>query len=240
MRSGVLLLLLGASAFAQPTFEVASLKPSPPAGGDLININLGTARHGELTLTNTTLSECIRYAYALPSDDQVAGPDWVKDKLVRFDIIAKAAPDTPVDQLRLMLRTLLDERFLLKLHREPRPIPHYALVVAKAGSKLKTARSDAPPARGYGLARISRNDMSMDTFAMLLSRQMRQAVLNQTALNGTFDIDLEWTPDRPGSDDSGPTVFTAIQEQLGLRLEPRKDALEVLVIDHAEKVPLAN
>jgi len=246
MRVGFAVLYLATLAWAQkPTFDVASLKPSPPPEGDRILINLGTARHGEVKLTNTTLSDCIRFAYSLPSDDQVSGPDWIKTKTVTFDIDAKSSPDTPEEQLRLMTRTLLEERFHLAMHTEPKPFAHYALVVAKSGSKLQPAREDAPKARGYGIGRISSNGISMHTFTVLLSRQLRQAVLDQTGLKGTFDINLDWTPDPPrGAPDietaPGPTIFTAIQEQLGLRLESRKDPVDVWVIDHADRTPVAN
>lgn len=81
-------------ALASPAFEVATVKSSPPPEGDSININLGTVRNGQLTLTNASLSDCIRFAYGLVSDAQIAGPDWVKSKAVRFDIVAKAPPDT--------------------------------------------------------------------------------------------------------------------------------------------------
>ena len=78
----------------------------------------------------------------------------------------------------------------------------------------------------------------MSRFTMLLSRQLRQAVLDKTGLSGAYEVDLQWTPDDSG--DSGPSVFSAIQDQLGLKLEPHKSPVEILVIDHAEKVPVAN
>src|ERR1039457_5193536 len=105
-----------AGAQSRPAFDVASLKPSPPLTGDLININLGTARHGMLTLSNACLADCLRYAYSITNDDQIAGPDWIKFKDVHFEIEAKAPPGTPLPQLREMLRTLLTERFKLEYH----------------------------------------------------------------------------------------------------------------------------
>src|ERR1043166_4239312 len=99
-----ILLIVGASLYAQlPTFEVASLKPVPLIPGNY-NANLGTARHGELTMTNVTLSDCLRYAYGITNDAQIIGPDWIRNKEVRFHITGKAAPDTPTDQLLLMLQ----------------------------------------------------------------------------------------------------------------------------------------
>jgi len=248
-------LLTAAATWAQspaegPHFEVASVKASPPVPfGQSININLGTARRGELSLGNTTLGECIRFAYGLVSEDQVAGPAWINDRETRFDILAKASPDTPRERLLLMLQSLLAERFQLEFHREPRKIAHYALVVAKNGPKLRAAEADPAGARqSYGKGRIFHSQITMDTLAMLLSRQLREAVLDMTGIQGRYDVKLEWALEglRPAETKeaeeraAGSSIFTALQEQLGLKLEPRKEPLEVLVVDRAERVPLAN
>src|SRR5262249_33251278 len=127
---------------SRPTFDVASLKPSPPPRGDTYNANLGTIRGGEVTLTNATLVDCIKFAYGLVSDVQMDGPDWTKSKEVRFDVVAKAAPNTPREQLLLMLGTLLDERFHLTMHTEKRAFGHYVLVVGKGGSKMQETERD--------------------------------------------------------------------------------------------------
>src|SRR5262249_46810555 len=152
-----------------------------------------------------------------------AGPDWIKNREVRFDILGKAAPDTAREQLLLMLRTLLDERFKLKFHREPRRIPHYALVIAKNGPKLTASSSDPSARQSYAKGRIIHPTATMPTFAMLLSRQLRQAVLDVTGLTGTYDVKLEWAPDLGTPAETkeaeeraaGATIFTALQEQLG-------------------------
>src|ERR1700751_4978208 len=92
-------------------FEVATVKPAPPPPeGDRININLGNVRNGTLTFGNASLSDCLKFAYGLVSDAQLAGPDWIKSKEVRFDIVAQVPPDTPRDRLLLMLQSLLAER----------------------------------------------------------------------------------------------------------------------------------
>jgi len=247
MKSLLLILLPLGAAIAQPVFDVASVKPSGP-GGPTININLGAAHHGVVTLTNTTLSECIRYAYGLVSEDQISGPDWIRDRSLRVDIVAKAAPETPVDQLLLMMQALLAERFRLELHREPRRVAHFELGVARNGPKLPESKGDAaafPPV--YRRGRLSYSHVPMQTFAVLLSRQLRQPVLDHTGLSGFFDVNLEWTPDDPaaapaeaGDAPASPDIFSAVEQQLGLRLEVSKTPLEVLVVDHAEKVPAAN
>ncbi len=254
MSQGTPILLLGIALFAQPatpapSFDVASLK-SVHSTGDLYYANLGTARHGEVTLTNATLSDCLRYAYTITTDAQIAGPEWIRSKEVRFDIVAKASPGTPVEQLLLMLQNLLTERFKLVLRREPRELSYVALTVGRNGPKMSRAKPDAvPPGKPQIPGRIVASQMSMAKLTTLLSRFLRQTVLDQTGLTGAYDINLVWTPEnlRPTTDaaepagtPSGPSIFTAIQQQLGLKLESRKGPVEVLVIDHAEKTPVEN
>src|SRR5215831_17281272 len=116
-------LLLGALGMcaqpgSQPEFEVATVKASPPPPGDRININLGTVRNGRVTFTNASLSDCLKFAYGIVSDEQISGPDWTKSKTVRFDIVAQAPPSTTQEQLQLMLQALLADRLKLALHHE--------------------------------------------------------------------------------------------------------------------------
>src|ERR1041385_1600102 len=103
-------------------FEVATVKMSPPVAlGTSININLGTLVNGTFTMTNVTLAECLQFAYDMPSQDQIAGPDWIKSRETRFDIVAKAPADTRPDTARQMLRTLLAERLKVVVRTEQRP-----------------------------------------------------------------------------------------------------------------------
>src|ERR1017187_7734179 len=129
--AGVLAAIAAWAAWSQPPahpeFDVASLKPVVLDGADTYMANLGTYRNGVLTQTNTTLAECLRFACEITSDDLLSGPDWIKNKNVRFDILAKTAPGTPRVQALLMLRTLLEDRFKLVLRREPRVLSYYAL-----------------------------------------------------------------------------------------------------------------
>src|ERR1700740_2434639 len=103
-------------AQTRPEFEVATVKSSPPAAADLININLGRVQNGTVTFTNASLSDCLKFAYGIVSDAQLQGPDWIKSKSVRFDIVAQAPPDTPRPQLELMLRKLFADRLKVVLH----------------------------------------------------------------------------------------------------------------------------
>jgi uncharacterized protein (TIGR03435 family) len=239
------LLVLAAVAWGQPAFDVASVKQGGPVRPDgMLNINLGTANHGAVTLSNTTLSECIQYAYGLTNEEQIAGPDWIRDRSVRFEIVAKAPPETPADQLHQMMQRLLNERFRLEMHREPRKVTHYQLAVAKGGSKMRAAEGDGPSARrDYGRGRLSYTHLTMNRFVVLLSRQLKEPVLDRTGLAGAYNVELNWAPDdAPASGDAipGPDIFSAVQQQLGLKLEPSKEPLEVLVVDHAEKTPVTN
>jgi len=235
---------------AQPlaVFEVATVKRSPPPEGDAININLGRVRDGMLTFGNASLSDCLRFAYGLVSDAQLDGPDWVKSMAVRFDIVAKTGADTPRDQYPVMLRALLAERLKLALHFEKKELPYLALVPGKNGSKLRPAAANGPPGGGLNVAgRVAGPQMSMLMLATLLSRFQRQTVIDGTGLAGLFQVNLQWSPDTGGAPvlvnggpDPRPSLFSAVQEQLGLRLESRKGPVDVLVVDHAEQVPAEN
>lgn len=228
-----------------PAFEVATIKMGGPveANGN-ININLGRILNGVVTLSNATLSDCLRFAYSLTTAEQIAGPDWIKDKVVRYEVTGKASAQTPDDQLRLMLQTLLKERFRLALHTEQREMTHYELVVGKNGPKMQESTVEPREARNTArLDGIRATRIDMNRLAMLLSRMTRMTVLDKTGLKGFYQIDLKYANEVSSSPDenpAGPSVFTAVQEQLGLKLESKKGPVEVLVVDHAEKVPIEN
>ena len=239
------LLMAPAVAQPRPEFEVASLKPGVPLTGDRININLGAIRNGTVTLTNASLSDCLQFAYDITSNTQIAGPDWIRDKTVRFDIVAKAPPETPRSVLLVMTQNLLTNRFQLKFHREPRELSHYVLTVAKGGHKMTEVTGPAG-ANTNGPGRIQHTKMSMALLGTLLSRfELRLPVIDQTGLTGFYEVKLEWAPERPNAPPDPepspfPSLYRAVQDQLGLRLESRKGPVEVLVIDHTERVPLGN
>ena len=241
-----LLPLLTLALHAQ-SFDVASLKPVHLPPGPFSS-NLGIARNGQVTLTNVTLADCLRFAYSITNDAQIEGPAWIRDRDVRFTILAKALPDTPRPQLLVMLQSLLTERFQLALHHEPRPLSSLAITIARNGPKIQRSRPDSSAGGNrLVLGALISNQMTMPTLATLLSRYLRQTALDRTGLKGLYEIKLEWTPDAPGAPTekqadlaAGPSIFAAVQEQLGLKLESHKEPLDVLVIDRAEKVPLGN
>jgi uncharacterized protein (TIGR03435 family) len=223
-----------------PAFEVATVKVGAPIKGDTYNINTGRIANGVVTLGNATLSDCLKFAYSLTTDDQLAGPDWIKSKEFRYDVTAKGTPDASSDQLLAMLQSLLQERLQMTLHREQREFQHYELVVGKNGPKMK--ESTVGPGEATGAARldgITSNRMQMNKLAMLLSRMTRMPVLDKTGLDGFYQFDLRYANEAVPEGEN-PSIFTAVQEQLGLKLESRKGPVEVLVVDRAQQIPVEN
>ncbi len=250
LRLAGLLAVLGClPATAQPGFDVATVKLSPPPPGDRILINLGNIVHGRLTLANATVADCVKFAYGLAADAQLAGPEWIFTGAVRLDVVAQAPPETSREQMLVMLQGLLADRLRLVTHREPREMSYLALVAAKGGPKLEPADAPAAGATAPSIAgRIDSPRMPMATLARLLSRFERQTVLDMTGLSGFYQVKLEWSVENlaaaakneAGDIPAGPSLYTAIQKQLGLRLEARKGPVDVLVVDSASRVPAEN
>ncbi len=284
-------------AAGAPKFEVASIKPAKPgARGRFFGIP-----PGRFTATNMTTKMLIAFAYnykqpgiALRDDQILGGPKWlnsesfdinakVEDSLVQEEEEKKLPFDQWADQIRLMVQSMLVERFKLKVTHQTKELPVYVLVVAKNGPKLTKSTvplpnpfGARPPGPGRGpMIRIAwgqliGSGMSVDELASALSDVPGiggREVVNQTGLEGRYDFTLKWTPEdprpmfggpgpggggRPGqapggagneqptagttqaSDSSGPSIFTAIQQQLGLRLKPGKAPVGMIVIDHIE------
>jgi uncharacterized protein (TIGR03435 family) len=224
MRSRLLsaLVALLSVSFGQtgPAFEVATIKPH-----DLQSPITIASGYSPLRFTATgTLRDLLRMAYGIQDSQISGGPGWLQSD--RFDIEARPQQLANADQHRVMLRTLLADRFKLALHHESRELSVYALAAARSGSKLGAAPQDATSIT-TGAARIS-GRFPLSDLARYLSQTLGRTVVDQTGLAGVFEIKLEWMPDEE-------SLFTAIQEQLGLRLEPAKEAVDVLVIDHVEK-----
>ena len=233
-----------------PGFAVISVKPNHSAG------QLGDAQLPKdgYSATNVTLKVLISTAYNVREAQIFGGPAWIDSD--RYDVEAKVEGSDVASLNRLnaterfaMLQQVLTDRFRLKTHWETRELPVYALVVAKNGAKFRPAKpGDAGrPSEGsiYGKpGRIEAHSVPTVTLANLLTHQNRELgsriVLDRTGLQGTYDFTLQWTPEDGGTsgeaaENSGPSLFTALQEQLGLKLEPAKAPLQVLVIDHAEQ-----
>jgi uncharacterized protein (TIGR03435 family) len=239
---GTLLGALFLSGQQPPQFEVAVVKQSPPPAGNLININLGTFRNGRLTFGNASLSDLLKFAWSLASNEQLEGTDWMTSQEVRFDIEARAPVKTPREEVALMLQSLLIERLKLAVHREQKTRSYLALVPGKNPPKLGDAEPTGSNTAAGG--KISANRMSMQSLAMLLSRFERQTIVDRTGIPGEHRFHLEWATNNALQHTvdalSGPSLYTAVDEQLGLKLESRKGPLDVLVVDHAEKIPIEN
>lgn len=222
-----------------PSFDVASVKPAPPPmGGYNSSMNVSP---GRLTCTNVTLKKLLARAYSL-KDYQVSGPEWMNTEL--YTIVASMPADTSGDDLLEMVQSLITERFQLVSHRETKEMPVYELVVGKNGSRLKAVefgRGSTSVTPGKLVAQ----GVPLRNFTDQLSRFLNRPVLDKTGLTGVFDFTMEWSPDGKTSDAAGdlpvgPSLFTAVQEQLGLKLESRKAPIETLVVDRAEKIPTGN
>jgi uncharacterized protein (TIGR03435 family) len=217
-------------------FEVASVKPSNSDSG---SSGIRT-KPGRVDAINVTLKRCIMGAYGVGPHQIAGGPNWMDSD--RFAISAKADQPAGDAELMAMLQSLLAERFQLVLHREMRTIPAFVLDVAKNGPKLEKAEAGEATtntsSNNSGIV-IDARHTDMDAFANILARKMELPVVNHTGLEGFYNLKLSWTPEttkeRDGGVAEGASIFSAIQEQLGLHLHSQKAPVEMLVIDHAEK-----
>jgi uncharacterized protein (TIGR03435 family) len=217
-----------AATAQQPSFEVASVKLSDYRGGPL-RITAGINPDG-IDFSNVTPKMCIQRAYGL-RPYQVNGPAWIDTE--RYRIVAKAAGAAPQNQILLMLQSLLVERFKLVVHRETREMTVYALVVSKNGPKLKEATDEgatqiAPDGRETVFERVG-----MGQLAGVIARTLDRPVVDATGLKGLYNFRLAWADDADPAE--APSIFTALTEHLGLKLESRKAPVEMLVVDRIEK-----
>jgi len=242
VRRAAVAVLLWMSPIAGPqSFEVASVKihPDPP---HIIGISTAGAR---ITVQASFIRSLVAYAYDL-KDYQIAWAPGLKyDFDTMYDITAKAEGDTvPTKaQFKQMMQSLLAERFKLKVHREQREMQVYALIIGNSGPKFKES---APGEEGFGNFGVKGRNQIM-TLKKATMEDVVQAlgvyvpggrpIIDRTGLTGTYAVKFEATPDfrmrNPEPDDV--SVFTAVQEQLGLKLETQKAMIEVVVIDHVEK-----
>ncbi len=242
------------------TFDVASIKPDRSSGRG-INISISFSDDG-FTATGVTVKDLIEAAYEV-RDFQVSGtPDWAgSDKFTvnakmdeqTMEAFNKLTPGQKSGQRPLMVRALLEERFRLKLSHANKELPIYALVLAGNGPKLSSSiavANDGPSFRKNG-EEATVKGATMTSFAEWLSRFVGRKVVDKTGLAGKYDFTLHWTQEKlspaPGSaadsaprtapvpTDSGPSLFTALQQQLGLKLESQKGPVETLIIDSVEK-----
>jgi uncharacterized protein (TIGR03435 family) len=239
---------------ADPSFDVATIKPNN-SGATTIQ---GLTMNGRNFATrNSSLADLIGFAYEVQAKQIVGGPDWLEKD--RYDIAAvpdqEGAPN--VQQLRLMVQKLLALRFSLKFHHDQRELSAYVLTVGKNGQKLTpTQLKGSLPGMGMrpgptGLTMVMANARLVDFTSFLQMIVLDRPVVDRTGITGRFDYNVTFTPDdsqfnghppklpQTESSDSAPNLFTAIQEQLGLKLDAQKTSVDVIAIDHVDK-PSAN
>lgn len=238
-------------ANAKPEFAVATIKPTrpdAPRGGYGI-------RGEEVTTIAVTVSWMIKLAFNVHAHQISGGPAWIDSE--RYDTVGK--PDIPGqpnrDQMKLMVQKLLADRFQLRFHIEKKELPVYAMVVAKSGPKITVSAGDPNDFPGIGFGRepgvlslIGRNTGLNGVANGLQSNILDKPVVDQTGLTGRYDFTMRWTPDasqwanfgvpattNPNDLDAPPDIFTAFEQQLGLKLQPTKAVVDVMVIDRIER-----
>ena len=237
----------------QPPAAAASSEKSLPTAYDVVSVKPHKGDDGSWWRTTSgafsaevPVRSLIMSAYNLIMLDQVSGlPDWAERD--SFDVEGKLDSDTAEafarlsrsDQSRqrqLMMQALLADRFKLRIRRETRELAVYNLVIAKGGIKMKEAPPTERSSYSMGLGRINGDAMQIDNLAFSLSNPVGRLIIDKTGLTGKYQVSLNWAwNDEPGSGDTGPSIFTALQEQLGLKLEPAKAPIDVVVIDHIER-----
>jgi len=225
-------------------FEVATIKPSgPDARGKTMRVA------GRRFITaGTTLNDLITFAYGIHRTQVVGGPAWLETD--KYDVVGdpNGTGQPSTDQLKAMVRKLLADRFKLALHRDKKELSVYTIGVGQGGPKLTASQEDPNGLPGFsmgrGLVRV-RNTSVADLGGLMLVVVLDRPIVDQTGLTGRYDFTLKWTPDEfqfGGSDgkaaaptDDAPDLFTAMQKQLGLKLESTKAAAEVFAVDHVER-----
>jgi uncharacterized protein (TIGR03435 family) len=245
--AGLSAVLMAANVWAAdgPVFEAASIHTADPgeAGPGDIPRNMDSSP-GHFIMRNVPLRYCLEWAWDL-KDYEISGPDWIKSEN-RYDIVANAPGPATDDQMRLMLRNLLTERFQMKIHRETRNLDVYVLGPGKGDLKVKEASADEQTSLGVGQAKgsVKFTNQPISRFTFMLTRRLDKPTLDETGLKGMYDFTIDLSGlgynGNPPQDTSAPSVFTTVQQNLGLRLEAAKRPVDILVIDHAEKVPTAN
>jgi uncharacterized protein (TIGR03435 family) len=233
------------AADANPTFEVATIKPTrPDEHGPRYDF-----RSRRFSVIHASLSDLLKFSYGLQQSQIAKTQDWVDSESYDISAEADGEGDPSIKQWQSMVGKLMADRFQLKFHYEKREQSVYVLSVVKSGPKLTKSQSDAntPAGFGFGFGPAGHcgatNATMADIAHMMGLGVLNRPVVDQTGLTGRFDLRLTWTPDGPApateSADAPPDFFTAIQEQLGLKLVSARAPVDVLVIDHDER-PSAN
>ena len=250
------------SAQGSPSFDVASIKPSNP---DNRGVRFQMVPGGGLSISGAPVRELIMFAYDIRQFQVIGGPSWINTERYDINAKSPADGAAPNVQtmtqeqreafqklIRTRMQNLLTERFQLKVTQESKELPIYHLVEAKGGAKLKVGAEGTGTSGRIMMQRgtLNADSVQIQSLLMVLSNAVGRPVVDKTGLKGTYDIKLEWTPDSgpggpggpggdgpppPPSDGSGATIFTALQEQLGLKLESAKGPVVTFRIDSIQK-----
>ena len=220
----------------EPAFEVASVKLSPPGGDGLTYLSpYGEAK---FVVRNVDLNLLLELAFGVEPYQIANAPSWAESQ--NYDIIAKpeGAGGLTYEQLKPLLQGLLKERFHLAVHRTSKEFQGYALVAAKSGPRLTPGKA-SPMMANILRGGLRCENITMKDLASILAHPAGKPVVDNSEISGAYNVKLDFAPE--GSNDSTlPSLFTAVQEQLGLKLEPRKVPVEMLVIDSVNRVPIEN
>jgi len=231
MRLSAASLVFCTAAFAQPpAFEAASIKPTQA----IDNHTTFHSTPGMLIMTGYTLRGLIMEAYNVGDFQVLGGPKWMDDD--RYDIVARIAGPAKWPAIRPLLQTLVDERFKLVVHRDSKPYAGYALVVVKKGLRIQPVEGTAGSMSNQ-TGGVKAKGVTMDRLAEWLALRIGAPVANQTHVGGTFDFTLQFTGNQrldPSATEL-PPLFGSLEEQLGLKPEPRKLDIETIVVEGAEK-----
>ncbi len=230
--------VLAQSASSLPRFEAASIKLNTSNDPGSLN----DFRGANVVFRNYVLGGILQTAFGVERT-ALEAPDWLFNE--RFDITAKVPDEkASLDERRQMLQALLIDRFGLTFHHETKMRAGFALVVAKNGAKIQPVADVGGHNNDNRPGRMERLRTTIGDFASQLQYTLRQPVVDETHMEGRFNVLLTYAPDRgadaPPRDDEGPSIFTAVEQQLGLKLEPRKVPVDVFVIDRCEKMPTEN
>jgi uncharacterized protein (TIGR03435 family) len=246
-------------------YEVATIKTYRPGGPEsegMARVGISNTDDG-FSAAGFTVKMLVQFAYGVPQDYQISGgPDWVKSDKFEIDAkmdtsvaeeLKKLSPDERNSMRQKMLQALLADRFKLAIHRETKELPVYTLIIAKNGPKFQETHPDdavpnAPGGRGEpkkkdgmmvgfdaGMLTMNAKGIRISELIRNWSISLRRPILDKTGLTGKYDCTLRWAPDTGPSDSNDPSLITAIQDQLGLRLESGKAPVEIFMIDHIER-----
>ena len=223
-----------ASAAMPASFEVVSIRPVPPDSMGGISEPVGT----EFRAQAIPLSVLVQLTFGI-NPNQMVIPDWAQS--AKFDIAAKTGSAIPLTyaQMKPLMLKMMAERFGMTYHRETREVQGYDMVPAKSGLKLTPAQPGSSRGGSGRPGSITLLNTTMQFFAGMLTATLKRPVADKTGASGDYEVKLRFAPESD-ADSALPSIFTALQEQMGIKLEPAKVPVEMIVIDHLDKTPTEN